>query len=256
MRNRGNESGRADANATGTTRTARHGHHPRWGRIAVVAVASAGAAWATGRETARRIENQDIETAAQRQPPSPGFPRQAPNVDLNNALMRMGLVANLDGTAIAYIGEADGLVIDGQFRTDLTLVELAHILRVDLASIASRMAPDEVDPDAELFRAQIGTLTEESKERSRKIRREQARAGKTPDAVFADFENTNLSFTFNRLRNPNAQEKIVLTAIARAAVGIMPKPGDLIRAVGASRSELAPGRIALAAGMLPVEAPR
>ncbi len=255
MRNRGNESRRAGGDANGKTRTARQGYHPRWGRIAVVAVAATSAVWAMGRETARWIERQDIATASQRQPSAPGFPRAGPTVDHNNALMRMGLVASLDGTAVAYTAEADGLVIDGQFRIDLTLAELANILCVDPASIASRLAPAEVDPDAELFRARVGTLTEEGKERSRNMRGQQARAGKKPDAVFPDFVDTNFSFTLNRLRNPNAKEKVVLAAIARAATGIMPKPGDLIRAVGVDRGELAPGRIVLAAGMLPVEVP-
>ena len=67
--------------------------------------------------------------------------------------------------------------------------------------------------------------------------------------------DTNSSFTLNRLRNPSAKEKIVLAAIARAAAGIMPKAGDLMRAVGVGRGELASGRIVLAAGMLPVEVP-
>ena len=174
MRNRGNESRRAGGDANGTTRTARQGYHPRWGRISAVAVATAGAAWAIGHEAARRIDNQDIVAASQRQPPAPGFPRPGPTVDHNNALMRMGLVANLDGTAIAYTAEADGLFVDGQLRTDFTLAELANILRVDPASIASRLAPAEVDPHAELFRARVGTLTEESKERSRNMRRQQA----------------------------------------------------------------------------------
>jgi hypothetical protein len=206
MRIRENESGCAVREANSTTRNARQGHHPRWGRIAVVAIAAVGAVWAIGRETARRIENQDIATASKRQPPAPGFPRQGPIVDHNNALMRMGYVASLDGTAIAYTAEADALVSDGQIRTDLALVELADALRIDPASIASRLAPVEVDPDAELFRAQVGSLTKEGKERSLSMRRKQARDGKKPDAVFAIFLDTNLSFTLNRLRNPNSQE--------------------------------------------------
>ena len=94
--------------------------------------------WAIGRKAARRIDNQDIATASPRQPPSPGFPRASPNVDHNNALSRMGLVANLDRTAIASTAEADGLVSNGQFRTDLTLAELASILPIDPATIASQ----------------------------------------------------------------------------------------------------------------------
>lgn len=255
MRDRRIAPDRAGWPATGTARTRRSGY-PRWSRIVIVALAAAAAAWAFGRELARRIESQDIMVAARRQPPAPGFPPADPGADHNNALMRMGLVVNLDGTAIAYNGEADGLVCDGQFRTDLPLADLACVLRIWPESIASRLAPHEIDPDAELFRAQAGTLTEESKERSRNLRRKQARTGKTPDAVVADFVVTNFSFTLNRLKHPTDQERKVLAAIARAATRIMPQAGDLIRAVGVGRGELAPGRMALAAGMLPVEMPR
>jgi hypothetical protein len=253
---RGNELIRADGDVGGFTRTPMQRHRPRWGRLAVVAVVAAGVTWAIGRAAARRIENEDIVIASQRQPPAPGFPRATPTVDHNNALVRMGLAANLNGTAIAYTSEADGLVFGGQFRTDLALVELAEVLRVEPANIASRLAPAEVDPDAELFRAQVGTLTEESKERSRHERIQQVRTGKRPNAIVAAFVHTDLSFTLNHLRNPTAEEKTVLAAITHAAAGIMPKPGDLIRAVAVSRGELEPGRIALAAGMLPVDVPR
>jgi hypothetical protein len=65
---------------------------------------------------------------------------------------------------------------------------------------------------------------------------------------------TDYSFTLNRLKHPSDEEKAVLAIICAAATTLT-QPGDPIRAVGVSRGELADGRIALAAGFLPVEAP-
>jgi hypothetical protein len=169
--------------------------------------------------------------------------------------MRMGLVANLDGTAIAYTAEGGRLVVNGRFRTDLPLEQLARLLGVSVVSLANRQSPFEIDPDAELFSAQSGTLTENGKLVSRKLRERQVLEGKKAFAVYSEWVVTNFSFTLKRLKHPTDAEGIVLAAIVDAASGTMPKPGDKVRAVAVSRGEIGPDRIALAAGMLPLEVP-
>jgi hypothetical protein len=224
------------------------------GRIAAVALIAAAAAWAIGRQAARRIERQGMDIASRRQPPDPGFPQENRTVANNNALMRMGFAPDLEGTAIAYDAEADRLVSEGRFRTDLSLAQLAAALKISAASIARPRSPGEVDPDAELFRAQSGVLTAGSKALARTRRKEQVAEGKKPDAVVSEWVVTEYAFSLNRLNHPSGEEKAVLAAIARAAGGIMPQPGDTVRAVGVFRGYVAPGRVALAPGMLPLAA--
>ena len=168
----------------------------------------------------------------------------------------MGFVANLDGTVVAYPKEVNGLVSKGQFRIDLPPIPMAEILCVSPASIANPRAPDEIDPDAELFKAQAGTLSEDGKERSRKFQAQQLRERKPPDAALGEMVIMNYSFTLNRLKRPTDEERTVLSAIIRAAVGAMPMPGDKIRAVDVAASYLEDGIIAVTPGMLPPEAPQ
>lgn len=222
--------------------------------MAAVALIAAAVAWAIGRETAKRIEDGDIERSSRRQPPLPGLPAATRTVLNNNTIMKMGFVGDLDGKAIAYTAEADGLVAGGQFRTDLPLEALAAILRVRPDAIAHPRFPRQVDPDAELFRAQAGTLTANAKARSREKRAWQRQHGKTPDGVVAEWIVRDFSFTLNRLRHPDDAEKAVLSAILRAAGETMPQPGDTMRAVGVFRGTLDAGRIAVAPGMLPLAA--
>jgi hypothetical protein len=225
---------------------------PRWGHLGAIAIVGATAAWAIGHEVAKRIENHDIQIASRRQPPAPGYPVAGRTVDNNNLIMRMGLVGDLDGTAVAYAHEADHLVADGKFQIDLPLEQMAALLGISPDSLANPQSPDEIDPNAELFRAQAGTLTDKAKELSLKLRKQQVLAGKKPDAVVATWVITDFSFTLNRLRHPNEQENIILSAIISAAAETMPKPGDKIRAIGVIG--VAPGRIALSVGLLPLEA--
>jgi hypothetical protein len=253
MRDLGDQLGRAEREADGAMKTPRR-RYVRWGRLAAVALAGAAGAWAIGREVARRIENHDIQIASRRQPPAPDCPVESRTADNNNMIMRMGLVGDLDGTAVAYTHEADHLVVGGRFRIDLPLEQMASLLRISPDLLANPQAPAEIDSNAELFRAQAGTLTDKAKELSRKLRKQQVLAGKKPNAVVGTWVITDFSFTLNRLRHPNEQENIILSAIISAAAETMPRPGDKIRAVGVSGGELAPGRIALAVGLLPLEA--
>jgi hypothetical protein len=227
---------------------------PRWGHLGAIAIVGGAASWAIGREVARRVENHDIQIASRRQPPAPDCPVASRTADNNNMIMRMGLVGDLDGTAVAYAHEAERLVADGRFRIDLPLEQMASLLRISPDLLANPQAPAEIDPNAELFRAQAGTLTDKAKELSRKLRKQQVLAGNKPDAVVESWVITDFSFTLNRLRHPNEQENVVLSAIISATAETMPRPGDKIRAVGVSGGDLAPGRIALAVGLLPLEA--
>ena len=227
---------------------------PRWGHLGAIAIVGGAAAWAIGREAARRIENHDIQIASRRQPPATGCPVASRTADNNNMVMRMGLLGDLDGTAVAYAIEANHLVADGKFQIDLPLEQMASLLRISPDLLANPQSPAEIDPNAELFRAQAGTLTDRAKTLSRRLRKQQVLAGKKPDAVVGTWVITDFSFTLNRLRHPNEQENVVLSAIISATAETMPRPGDKIRAVGVNGSELELGRIALTYGMLPLEA--
>jgi hypothetical protein len=224
----------------------------RWVTITVVAVIAAGTVWAIVRWTAQRIEESDIVAASLRQPALPGFPVESPAVYQNNVNAKFGRVPNLDGKAIPYAKQANGLVVGGEVRSDRPLAELAAILEVTHDSIADPRSHGQVDSDAPLFVAQTAILTEKAKEISRTMRIRQLREGKAPDAVFPEWIVMRFTFTRNRLKHPNDEEKIVLAAIVRAATpGFMPQPGDETRAVPLNRGELGPDRTAAAAGYLP-----
>jgi hypothetical protein len=227
----------------------------RWARIAAAAALAAGAAWVIGRAASHRIESRDIEIASRRQEPLPGF-RKDPRATINGAVMGMGWVPNLDGTAVAYAAEADGLVApDGRFRTNLSARDAARILHLDSEAIVKATSPREIDPQAILFRAQSGTLTEPGKARSRKQRREQAAQGLKPDATCGDWDVRDFAFTLERLGHPSEEERTVLSAISRSKLLARPEPGDTIRAVPVNRGDLEGGKVALWPGMLPPEVP-
>jgi hypothetical protein len=238
-----------------TARRHFRGNDTRWGRIAAVALVAAVTAWAIGHVASKRIEDGDIEASSERQEPAPGFPASRKVADNNNAIMKRGLVGDLDGTAIAYAAEVDGLVAnDGRFQTGLTLEPMARILNVGVETISKASAPHEIDPDAVLFKVQSGRLTELGKELSRRRRKEQALQGRKRDAVYDDWIVKKLSFTLNRLKHPNEEEGIVLEAISRSARSMMPQPGDKVRAVSVNRGDLESGSVILTPGMLPLEA--
>jgi len=221
--------------------------YARWGRIAAVALVAASMTWAIGRDVSKRIESYDIEIASRPQPPLPGFPKPSETVKKNNEIMRLGLVGDLDGMPVPYTAEADGLVskADGRFLTDLSLEQMARILHVDPASI-SKPDSHEIDPGAVLFKVQSGTLTPQAKIRSREGRKTQ------PWYVWSEWVICDFSFTLQKLRAPNEQERAVLTAISRAARQIPPEPGDKFRAIGVNRGEFDHGTI-ITPGMLPLE---
>jgi hypothetical protein len=202
-------------------------------------------AWVIGRGAAEQRGNVNVDVAAHYEPPSSEFPRPTQTAVNNNAIMRMGLVGDLEGKAVAYASEAERLVADGQFRLDRSLEQMATLLHVHPGSIADPRSPGQIDPNAELFRAQAGTLAENAKVISHRQRAQQVRAGRRPSAVYGIWVITRYSFTLNRLKHP--------TDDVRAAAEIMPKPGDGVRAVAVNRLECDDGRIPLWPGMLPLE---
>jgi hypothetical protein len=212
-----------------------------------------GMAWVLGQAASEQMERRKAGSAVNFEPPSSRFPRPRQTVVNNNAIMIMGLVGDLDGMAIAYASGADRLVANGRFRLDLSLEQMAELLGIRPESISDPRSPRHVDPNAELFRAQAGTLTQHAKKRSRIFRERQVRSGQRPSGVHGQWLITHYSFTLNRLKHPNDDEKIVLSAIVRAAAEIMPMPGDGVRAVPVDRMEFDTGRISLASGMLPLE---
>jgi hypothetical protein len=222
--------------------------------VAIITLLSGVVAWAMGQELSKRIDEQERQVRSRRQPPAPGAPPTSKTVDNNNTIMRLGFMVDLDGMAIGYTGEAGNLVSNGHFQIDLPLEEMANRLHITAKAIANPRSPGEIDPDAELFRAQAGTLTERCREVLKKARREMVRAGKMPSYGSSEWVVKDFSFTLNRLKNPTVEEKVILAAIARAAAETMPQPGDKVRAVGESRGNLEHGETVLTPGMLPLEA--
>ena len=100
---------------------------------------------------------------------------------------QLRLPPDLDGTAVVYPIEVDRLVgPDGSFCTDLSLSDLAGLLNVDPQTIARKGSNDEVDPDAVLFTAVTGRLSEQAKALARR-ERIQIQDGLPPSAVVEDW---------------------------------------------------------------------
>jgi hypothetical protein len=220
-----------------------------WARIAALVALAAAAAWGIGREASLRIFFDDTELFS-RPEPAPSVPKSR-NPLINEFITTTGWVGNLDGTAVAYSSEADELVAsDGRFQTDLTPQEAHHKLGLDAAAISKKGSPDEIDSDVVLFKAQAGTLTETAKALGRILRSKHVAA-----AIRGEWDLKDFSFTLNQLKHPSEEEKAVLAAISRSKLGILPVPGDMIRAVPANRTDFEPGMIAVSPGMLPPEEP-
>jgi hypothetical protein len=224
-----------------------------WPRIAAIAALATAGAFVLGHVASLPVE-KDGEVFTASEAPLPGFPPESHNAANNNMIARLGWVPDLDGTVVAYVGEADRLVEGGRFRTDISLDQMAAALMIIASSIANSRSPDEIDPDAELFRAHSGALTNESKESARALRRWRL-TGKIPNRFVQEWVIKEFSFTLNRLKHPSDEENSVLSAIVRAASGIMPARGDKVRAEGMSRGAFENGPVKLSIGMLPSEKP-
>jgi hypothetical protein len=186
------------------------------------------------------------------QSPLPGFPKSKTAEILNRSVetaANMGVGPNLYATAVVFAENATNMLgPDGQFQTELTRDELATTLDVTPETIST---PDgQINPDAVLFRARSATLTASAIIRSLEMRTKQLANPTVPWAVYAEWNTRDFALTLNKLRNPNDEERAILTAICQAPPRGEPKPGDKIRATGMNRGLLESGPV-ITGGMLP-----
>ncbi len=167
----------------------------------------------------------------------------------------MGLVADLDGKVIRYPEELVKLVAhDGSFRTNLSLAQMAGILRIDPRTIAKKDSPNEIDPGAVLFKVAVGTLSERSKAFLRKERATKHRESRPVDMPVDEFIREDASFSVNSVKHPDDDRKMILAAISRAVREVMPQPGEKARAIVISREAIESGPDDFLPGYLPLEA--
>ncbi|MGO9462879.1 MAG: hypothetical protein ACLQVF_01785 [Isosphaeraceae bacterium] len=226
----------------------------RWTTIAISAAVAIGLTWAIGREASRRIDNHNIAISRRPEPPATGFPNQGLTAANNNAVSRRGLISNPEGTAVVYPKELRGLAAPSErFQTDLPLGQLADTLKIDGQAIAKKGSATELDPDAVLFTAITGRLSERAKARSRSERQLQARNGLPVDYTADEWVTQEFPFSLNALKQPTDEQKAILRAIWRSAREMMPEPGEKFRAVGVSRLEIQSRDVDFAPGYLPLE---
>ena len=187
--------------------------------------------WA-GNDLLARKHKHEAEEKLGYSPPPEAFPKPSAIAKNNNNTAELHLPPDLEGTAVIYPEQVDGLVDrDGVFRTGLSLSELARVLRVDTQKIASEGSKDEIDPDAVLFCALTGTLSEQAKAKSWQLREVEIRMGQPPSSVADGWVQCKLSFCLNALLHPSADQKLVLDAISRSALLVPRFPGAKISAV-------------------------
>jgi hypothetical protein len=168
-----------------------------------------------------------------------------------------GRQVDLDGLAVVYPDAVDRLVrADGSFCTDLSLDHMAKILNVPAATLAKAGSTSGIDPDAVLFRAALGRLSEDSKARSRARRVTEARERRGSLTDVYEWVTSERSFTLRALTEPSPEEKAILDAISRAARGVPTPVGQKIKAVGFGRvPEPTEAPFVLTGGLLPREEP-
>jgi hypothetical protein len=188
--------------------------------------------WWGGAELMQRIQQNQSEELAGRSAPPGNYPQPSQAVVNNNKTAALQLAPNLEGAAVIYPKEVDALVsADGRFRTDLSLGELARLLRVDPQTIAKRPSTAEIDPEAVLFTVAVGRLSANAKAQARRTREVQARMGIHPSAVGDEWTQTKLSFSLSALLRPNEDQRLVLDAILGSALHLPREPGAKINAV-------------------------
>ena len=132
--------------------------------IRFLLVCAAGFFWWVGGELVHELVKNSIEDEAARSSPPHNYPEPKLFVVNKNKDAQLRLPPDLDGTAVVYPIEVDRLVgPDGSFCTDLSLSELAGLLNVDPQTIARKGSNHEIDPDAVLFTAVTGRLSEQAK---------------------------------------------------------------------------------------------
>ncbi len=204
---------------------------------------------------ARYIAKSDIGRFARLQAPARESPRAGQTEINNERVASMGLAVDLDGKAVLYPEEVAALVgHDGSFRTDLSLDQLAAALRIDPRTISKTGSPDEINPGAVLFKVMIGTLTERSKALRREQRTTKRRESRPTDMLVDEFVKEKISFTLDALKQPDGDQKTILTAISRSARELMVQPGETARAIVTSREAIESGSVEFWPGYLPLEA--
>jgi hypothetical protein len=237
----------------------RRWRRPRWGSLAAVALVAAVITWIIGREASRRIEHDDIERASRRQPPLEGHPRPSKAAEINNLVAARGLAADLEGTAVIYPEGVCSLVAtDGTFKIDLSAQGMAELLDLAPHGIAKIGSASEIDPQAVLFTAVSGRLTERAKVLARRGREEQARLGRPASAVGNEWVKTVHPFSLNSLKSPTPPQKQILDAISRSARVVPRQPGEKFNAIGlpCTWEEVTSGEVTFFPGYLPLESPR
>src|SRR5262249_8377020 len=150
----------------------------------------------------------------------------------NNELAKLRLPVNLDGLVVLYPQEVDDLVArDGRFRIDLSLHELARVLKINPKSISKKDICEEVDSAAPLFRAVVGKLSPSAKAIARRHRAWQSSEGLPTDGAADEWVTEDFFFTLGALKEPTEKQKDVLAAISRSARQLTSQPGDTIRAI-------------------------
>jgi hypothetical protein len=193
-------------------------------------VCTAALCWWAGHDLMARNPKNNASEKAGYSPPPENAPPTSQTALNNNKTAELHLPTDLEGTAVLYPPEVDGLVSPaGTFRTNLSLSELARVLKVDARTIAKSGSNVEVDPDAVLFKAVAGRLSENAKAQARRIREKQVSQGMTGWAVGEEWVQRKLSFSLNALIHPSADQKSVLDAISRSA-RLLREPGAKVSA--------------------------
>ena len=131
------------------------------------------------------------------------------------------------------------------------------LLRRNPQDIAQRDSTSEIDPDAVLFIAVAGRLTEQGKEWSRHLRDYEAREGVPQTGAGFGWVKTMHPFTLRSLNSPTPEQKEILDAISRAARVLPRQPGAKINAIGLpiTDSDMTSAEVEFAGGFLPLELP-
>jgi hypothetical protein len=218
-------------------------------------VGAAGLLWWLAGEYAHRFDQHRIEEKTGYSPPSERRPKPSWAEVNNNETVELHLRVNLEGTAVAYPAQVDRLVdADERFRTELSLNEMASVLRIDPQKFAKRRSKNEIDPEVVLFEAVTGRLSERAKARSRQRREIEIREGWPVSAFGHEWVTAAFPFSLNALRDPNQEQKVVLDAISCSARGLKRQPGAKTHAVALPQdSQGGLGVFKFEGGFLPLE---
>jgi hypothetical protein len=102
---------------------------------------------------------------------------------------------------------------------------------IDPQTIAKRGSKNEIDPEAVLFEAVTGRLSERAKAESRRLREIEMREGWPVSAFGHEWVTVDFPFSLTILKHPNQEQQAVLDAISRSARGLKREPGAKTNAV-------------------------